>query len=376
MKIVIFASDAYNYRKPIADGLYRNLKELGQDVCIFYDGIHWLNKMNLFKLFLTDLYRFYKNFKAKRPLYIYRFWSILTFWFRNSKRIKDADCIIVVDNCPNVFYRRKVSNIEWLRKKFNKIVVNYDLHYLPNQGWFSRIMKDNPENFGLERFDWFLPASLVTEYALPKDLPCIYNNIGFDIKSNDLHPAQKEFVALLDFPRKGYENERDLAKSALKKTNTKYIELSGLYTRDEIRKIYRESSIYFISCRESFCLPVLETQLCGCKVFTPYAEWLPAHFIDKSVYVRGSGKLGRNFEVYQNDFDLLVSKIEKAKNEFDPEQVIKDFKEDYPKYYSIDKSELQNFLQLIDNGTIASDSHLKYKEYNKMISLEDYVELR
>ena len=58
MKIVIFASDAYNYRKPIADGLYRNLKELGQDVCIFYDGIHWLNKMNLFKLFLTDLYRF------------------------------------------------------------------------------------------------------------------------------------------------------------------------------------------------------------------------------------------------------------------------------------------------------------------------------
>ena len=376
MKVVILASDAYNYRKPLADGLYCNIKAMNQDVCVLYDGIHWLNNLNLIKVFFSDIFRLYKNFKSKRHLYLYRFFDLFTFWIRNANKIKEADCVVVVDNCPNVFYKKKMSRIEWLRKKYDKIVVNYDLHYLPNQGWFSKILKANPDNYGLERFDWYLTGSLVTEYALPKAIPQIYSYIGFDIKSGELYPEQKEFIALLDFPRKGYEKERELVKTVLEQTKTKYIELSGKYTRSEIREIYRKSSIYFISFRESFGLPVLETQLCGCKVFTPYAEWLPAHFIDKSVYEAGCGTLGKNFVVYQNDATLLTKKIQQTKLDFDARQVISNFRKDYPMYYEIDKLALQSFFQMIEKGLINSKSHLKYKDYNKMISLEDNVELR
>lgn len=375
MKIVIFANNAHNYVKPIADGLAKNLVEMGEDICLLYDGIHWLSRLSLIKVFFSDLYRLLQNIRLKKRKFIYRFFNLLFFEMKNKRKIKEADLLIVVNNCPTVFFRNQLTRIELLRKKYNKVIVNYDLHYLPNQGWFGKIKKDCSENFGLERFDWYLPASLVTEFALPSEIPQIYNNIGFDIKSNDLHPEQDEFVALIDFPRKGYELELSVVKEALNKTKTKFIELKGLYTRDEIRSIYRKCSIYFVACRESFGLPVLETQLCGCKVYTPYADWLPAHFIDKSIFAAGVGKLGRNFEVYGNDVNVLANKIEHDKSCINHDLVIKNFKEDYPKYYSIDRNELKIFLTNVESGKINADSHLHYQRYNGMISLEDDVVL-
>ena len=376
MKFVIFADRSYNYIKPIATGLNRELEESGHQTEIWYDGIYWLMKLNLLKVFVADIYRVFLNFRTgNKKKYIYRFWKLLTFYTRKKKRaLRECDCIIVVDNCPSVFYSSDIRRLEYLRTKYGKPIVNYDFHYLPNQAWYKKIAS-NPNNFGLERFDWYLPVGIVTEYAVPKDIPTIFNCIGMDITDTNLYPEQTEFQVLLDFKRSGYELYRDLVISVLKEENIPYIQLEGRYTTDEIRSIYRKCSAYFVAVRESFGLPIAEIQLCGGYVFTPYAEWCPAYFLNKSPYEKGSGTLGRNFIVYDNDKEKLRSLLKRLRHDYDSKKVIKNFINDYPDYYKINKDELHCFIKELANGQINANSHEEYIAYNKFISQEDDLNL-
>lgn len=377
MKFVIFADKAHNYIKPMAYGLSQILKNEGHEYIIYENGVNWLDKPSILKTFVLDIYRLYKNIIAKNNrLYIYR--SIGLINFLNKKRTREldkCDCIIIIQNCPRVFYKESLKRIDYLRERFNKPIVNYDLHYLPNQGWYGMIKKRNSDNYGLERFDWYLIASIVTEYALPIEIPKIYSNIGFNIKDNTLYPEQKEFIALLDFERPGYEIERSIQVTALKNTKTKYIELNGRYTTEEIRSIYRKSSIYFLAFRESFGLPILELQHCGSYIFTPYKEWAPAHFLNKNIYLSGYGDLGENFFVYENDLSKLEKLIVKIKKEYNAQKVIDNFKRDYPFYYQYNKQEFQDFTNKLSNKIINEKSHYQYQVYNDKINKEDEVSL-
>lgn len=376
MKFIIFADKSYNYIKPIADGLHKTLLNEGHESVIWYDGIYWLEKTRLFKVLLMDIYRALMNLRFwNRKKYIYRFFGLLTF---NSKKrrklLNECDCIIVVSNCPTVFYSKNLKRLEEIRLKYKKPVVNYDFHYLPNQGWYKRIIND-PNHYGLERFDWYLPVGLITEYAIPKQIPTIYTSIGMDINCENLHPGQNKFQALLDFERKGYEKYRKLVIEALTDLNIPYLELKGRYTSEEIRSIYRKSSVYFVSCRESFGLPIVELQLCGCYIFTPYNEWCPAHFLDKSPFEEGVGKLGGNFMVYDNNKEILKKQLLHIKSNFDPNQVIERFKEEYPFYNKINLDQLNIFMNKIKTGIIHSESHKEYIKYNKFISTKDEITL-
>lgn len=375
MKFIIFADKNYNYRKPMADGLYKHLISLGHDVEILYDGNYWLSKIPLWKVLITDIFKALMNIKSKKRLYFLRFWSMVNFNRNHKNKILDADCLIVVDNCPNVYYKNCLSRLEILRKEYKGPIVNYDLHYLPNQGWYVMIKEKDSDNFGLERFDWYLPASLVTEYAIPREIPQIYNCIGFDLHSDDLKPEQDEFLAVLDFEHAGYEKERSIQIKALELTNTKYICLKGRYTRDEIRALYRKCSIFFTSVRESFSLPVIEVQLCGGIIATPYAKWLPAHFLNKSIYEKGVGTLGRNFIVYENNLETLIQSIKKCKEEFNAINNINNFRNDYPSYYSINDKSLNDFCNSVNNGFISKQKHNEFSELNKYINLNDRVKL-
>ncbi|MDR2473645.1 MAG: hypothetical protein LBD53_08835 [Tannerella sp.] len=374
MKFVIFADKNHDFIKPIAEGLAKMLKNEQQQCVIYYGGRHWLLQQNIIKEFFADIAKFFANLKArKKNLYVYRFWQSVTFMNRKRKReLQQCDCIILVLHCPGSFYFN-LQRIEQLRRRFNKPVVNYDLHFMPNQGWYKKIKQQNVSNYGLERYDWYLPASLVSEYALPKEIPQIYSHVGFDVKSPSLYPEQKEFTALIDFERKGYEAERAIQIQALKETNTPYVELKGRYTADDIRSIYRRCGMYFPAFRESFGLPILELQLCGCTIFTPFREWVPAHFLNKSVNVKGNGDPGSNFFVYNNDIEKLKSMIINLKEHYNPQTVIDRFKTEYPFYYSYNKEEMKSFLQKLQNKEISPDSHLKYEQYNRFISTEDDV---
>lgn len=374
MKFIIFADKSYNYVKPISNGLNDTLLDLGHETQIYYDGIHWLEKQNLFKVLISDIGKFCKNIiKRKSKLYIYRFWNLLTFENKKFKKhINECDAIIIVYNCPIVFYKESLSRIEELREKYNKPILLYDFHFLPNQGWYKIILEKNANNFGLERFDAYLLISIVTEFAIPKEIPEIYHLIGMDIHSKDLYPEQTDFTVLLDFARKGKEKERFLVKQALSELGIKYVELSGRYTTEEIRKLYRHTDIYFPSTRESFGLPVVEIQLCGGIICVPHESWLPAHFLDKDIYSEGIGHLGQNFLCYNNSKEKLKELITNIKaHGVDHKKVINNFEREYSLYSYIDKDMLNKCLNKLETGEINEYTHLAYEKYNKYISLKD-----
>lgn len=376
MKFTIFSDKNYNYRKPMSDGLYKHLKDLGHDVQILYDGNFWLSKTPLWKVLCSDIYKIFQNIKSGKKLFFPRFFSMLSFKRKFLPSILNSDCLIIVDNCPNVYYKGCISRLEDLRKIYQGPIVNYDLHYLPNQGWYGMIKEKDPANFGLERFDWYLPASLVTEYSIPRSIPKIYNCVGFDIRSANLYPDQDEFLAVLDFPHKGWEKERAIQIAALEATNTKYINLTGKYTRDEIRAIYRKCNLFFTSVRESFSLPVIEVQLCGGLIVTPYNYWLPAHFLDKDIYAEGVGNLGSNFRVYDNDQKGLEEIIKKAKKCFNPAENLNNFIDEYPSYYSMNDDSIIDFCELIKSKRINKNTHNDFIKLNEFINTSDRVLIR
>lgn len=372
MKIVVFADKSYTFVKPKADGIVETLRDMGCDVDVWYDGNYWLNKVSVVKSFFLDIYRLYKNIMAQnRNLYLYRFWSLLTFYSKKRKKaLKECDVIIVVSNCPSIFMPNSFPRLDYLRKQYNKPIVIYDSHFLPNQGWWKYIsMKDG--HYGLERYDWYLVVGLVREFAIPVEIPKIYHEIGMDITSEELKPEQDEFIALVDFKRDNQAENYSMVISTLEELGIKYIALDGKYTKSQIRSIYRKCAIYFVNFRESFGLPIVELQLCGAKIFTPSIDWCPAHFLDKSLYVESSGKLGSNFVCYENDREILKEKILMVKEQFNPQKVLDSFKKEYPNYYRINREELCDFLSKVKSGEINSQTHKDFEQYNKYISLED-----
>ena len=372
MKFVIFADKSYNYVKPLATGLHKTLLNMGHESVIWYDGLYWLQKLNLVKVFFADIYRLFLNLKCgNRKKYIYRFFNLLFFYNKRRREILNkCDCIILVQNCPLAFM--PIKRLNYLREKYKKPIVNYDFHYLPNQGWWSRIKKIEGHR-GLEQFDWYLPVGLTTEFAIPREIPQIYNCIGMDVNFKNLYPEQGEFCVLLDFARPGHEVQRCREKQMLDEIGIKYIELNGRYTTDEIRAIYRKSSVYIVSCRESFGLPIVELQLCGAKVLVPHKEWVPAHYLEKSINEARVGDLGKNFIVYQNDEDFKKILL-KEKEEINYSINIENFRKEYPLYDHIDRTELQNFICRLKNGAITYNTHLLFSEYNQYMSLSDDYE--
>lgn len=65
MKVVIFGDKLYNYIRPIADGLKLAFTELGCQSVIWYNGIYWLNKLNMRKVFLADIWRTFQNIQVR-----------------------------------------------------------------------------------------------------------------------------------------------------------------------------------------------------------------------------------------------------------------------------------------------------------------------
>ncbi|HPI11891.1 MAG TPA: hypothetical protein PLK63_12685, partial [Catalimonadaceae bacterium] len=219
----------------------------------------------------------------------------------------------------------------------------------------------------LERFDWYLIGSATTELPMPKGFQPL-TVIGCDLNDGTLFPEQGgKFQALIDFERPNHMAERAIQILALEKTKTDYTVLHGRYPMSEIRKIYRQSSIYFLAHLEAFGLPIAEVQACGGKVYTPYSKWAWAHYHKPDLTVRGPGTLSENFVVYNNDLDELCSKIEADKKAFDPQQNLERFRREDGKFLDGDMDQLKAFVEQVKNGTIHSRLHKEHEKLNDLI---------
>jgi hypothetical protein len=378
MRIVILTNNAYSWHKTIADGLEKMLKSIGEEAIVLYDGHHIMNLSDFravtiifsnIKSACKNLIKYFFN-KIFQKRYSYQ---PLTIYYRSLNIITKSNLVIVIGNVPDGFLKKYLRGIEELRLQCKIPIVAYMHYNLATRGnWFKRIFEEYEcGGFGLERYDWYLSASVVSEFPMPKCFE-FFSLIGMDIRDQNLFPEKNnKFLAVLDFVRKGFEKEREIQISALQETNTPFIVLDKPMTRDEIRAIYRKASLFFLSFRESFGLPIVELQLCGSYICTPYKNWAPSHYINKSIYNRYEGDLSKNFIVYNNDKDVLKREIRRIRASYNPTEVIEEFKNKHPHLYKGDLNELRVFIEKVRSGNINSTSHEHYVDINKQIVTEN-----
>ena len=367
MKIAVMANAKNSFVRPLAEGFERMAAACDAVVEVHYDGLEILS----LPLGLRwGSARSIAGSALKSPGYRTRFSGIV-------ERLRDADVIVVVAHVPGSLSRHTLQNIEKLREMLPAIpIVNYDLIYLPTvekwsdamlRGDLSDISADEkqlitPPPFGMERYDWYLVASEMSEIPMPEG-PQPYSRIGIDIDDGTLHPDQgEELHVLVDFEqtRKDYLSFREIQIEALERSGTSYEVLDGRFTREEIREKYRKAGAFMLAHRESFGLPICELQACGSQIFTPRGEWAGAHWIKPDVSTPGHGLHSSNFVTYENTVDALVKELEVAKKDFNPGRRVETFKKSHPQLFHGDRDALRRFLERVESGEIHSRLHREH----------------
>lgn len=364
MKVAIMANEKDSFVRPLAEGLARMTAAVGAHAEIHTDGLEILS----LPLGLRDMSpRAIAGFALKSGGYRKRFNDLVD-------RLRDADVIVVVAHVPGSLSRHALQNVEKLREKLPDIpIVNYDLIFLPTvEKWGAAMLRSDlsdispeekqlidPPPFGLERYDWYLIVSPVSEIPMPPgEMP--YSHIGLDIDDGSLHPEQgDELSVLVDFEqtRKNYPSFRKVQIEALERAGVAYEVLSGRYSRAEIRAKYRKHGALMLSHRESFGLPICEVQACGGKIFTPRSEWAGAHWLKSDLSLPGFGEHSENFVVYENEVDALVEKLRDSKRSFSPARQRRIFEESHPQLLHGNRAALTDFLDGIKSGRIHSKLH-------------------
>lgn len=364
MRIAILGNNRNSFVKPISEGLKRMFSQCGVEAEVYYRGHFYLSNVPI----RSNSFKSLAGSTLKR---IVHYVSFLLF----VRELSKFDVVVVAGNVPSLFLRNAFTNIELLRKLLPKTpIVYYGQNFLPTiHKWGAAMLKGEDTLlpfeepwldggiYGLERYDWYLVASVVSEIPLP-DKELLYSLIGVNIDDGTLYPEDKEeFIALLDFERPAYNpQEREIQIQALEETGTRYMILEGRYSIEEIRDVYRKCSIHFPAFRESFGLPICELQACGSYVFIPYAEWAGAHWIKSDLRIAGPGTLSPNFIVYDNDKDKLVREINRIKSNYDPRRVHDTFLSYHPQLFHGDTKELRRFVEMVKDREIHADSHQQY----------------
>ncbi|MDO6439502.1 hypothetical protein Q4534_18905 [Cyclobacterium sp. 1_MG-2023] len=266
-------------------------------------------------------------------------------------KLKKFDAVVIVECSPKCYLNDTFDFVKLKQELKDIPMIYHGVYYLGNAPTMVSYL-DAGGHHQEDIFDWHLAVSEVTEIRSKPKAP--WNQIGLNLKSTGLVPVpKKEHLALIDFYRPGYEEARNEQKKALEAVGIPYIELSGSYTIDEIREVYKKATFYFLQFPESFGLPIAECLSCGAYVFTPDTSWGMAWRQDEEVEVHGPGKLADCFVVYDGQEDLQ-KKLLQYKAEYDlektPEEVFQIFTENYPDYYYGNKRELDQFIDKLKSG--------------------------
>jgi hypothetical protein len=352
MKLAILANAKNSFPRVMAEGLGRMLDRIGVKSSVFYNGLNAIED----RRYLIERGTAFSQLRHAGAT-----WRVKKL----ARKWKQYDAIIIVGHNPVAFMRGFWNDHQLRGLLPDTPIVLYDLVYLGTRREWARWLREGNAavgipiggNFGLERYDWYLSTSVVSEQALPQDKQRL-SVIGVDLDDGSLSAGQQnDFVALLDFQRGDHMNERRTQIQALTEANIKWIELTGAYSISQIRAIYRKCSAYFIAHRESFGLPICELQACGSVVFSPYADWCPSHWMKDDITVAGPGRLSDNFRIYENDPKLLVAQLREICNGYDPNHVRSVFLRHQPQFFHGDLGQLQQFVDLLYAGKIHSDLH-------------------
>ena len=370
MRIAILSDDSASYTKPMAISLGKMLNKINIKNEIFYNGTSALNfkiKKNLSDR-TKEIAKKIINLFIKDRYIIPSFKELLIL----KKKLIKFDAAIFCAHMPETLAKKFYNGLDYLKKNIKIPIINYDLCFWATRGrgWIKKLKKENKYGgfYGFNRFDYFLSVSNISEIPMKK-IRWPMSVIGGDFRNQNLLPRQKIFKALVDFKRNNCTIERDIQIKVLKKLNIPYTILSKRYKHSEICKIYSEHSIYFLAHRESFGLPIVELQNCGCYIFTPYKRWAPSHYINKNIYSRGEGNLNSNFIIYNNDPLLLEKKIKEIRSNYSAKKVVKEFIKKNNNFYKGNLNNLRKFIKKLKTNKINYTSHQNYKNLEEHIVL-------
>ncbi|MFZ5940856.1 MAG: glycosyltransferase [Bacteroidota bacterium] len=288
----------------------------------------------------------------------------LTFFYKAYHYIGDRrmfslmrkkDAVILCGCTPYAFYSDSY-HVERFRKIIKKPVLYYAVQYLENAPTIVERLKAG-KHAGLERYDWHLTVSPVTEVRHTPAPP--WSRLGLYLKSTGLEPvAKEEFFAVVDFSHPGYEAYREEQISALKELGIPYISLEKRYTLAEIRELYKKAAVYFMQSTEAYGMPIAECLACGSYIFTPDTSWPMSWRLDEHPEVHGPGTLPGCFVVYNDPADLRKKLLELRDNydtEKTPREVFDIFHSYYPSFYEGDRESLEELMGKIREGKLVRE---------------------
>jgi hypothetical protein len=339
-KIAILTRPDFRSPRILAESLKLQIEKTGATVTIFFS----LDVLTRLKSYNDSSKKVSWHFWLRK-----KFFHFLSDW-RLLNKLKSFDAIIVSECSPNGFWRDHYQ-VEKLRSVLNLPVLYYEVYYLGNAPTqLEKLIKAGDATF--ERYNWHLAVSNVTEVKVKEKEA--WSCIGLDLTSSGLYPtSKKEFIALVDFQRKGYEHFNEEQLLVLNELGIKTVQLTGNYTLDEIRNLYKAATFFFIQFPEAFGLPIAECLACGVQIFTPDSAWPMSWRLDENPEIHKGGVLPDVFTVYNNKKDLKSKLIHICSNydlKSTPLKVFETFIKFYPHYYYGNEKQVMRVLNRIKDN--------------------------
>lgn len=255
------------------------------------------------------------------------------YWFK--KKLAKTDLIIVSECFANLFWRNYLY-IEVLRKISKAKIVSYSDGPL-NSAPLHKTRWLNGNDFNESRFDYnlFLTDKIEQKFELNTN----QYKIGVNLCISDvflLKNISDSFKVLLDFDQPGFDDERKFQQTYLQSQNIPFTRLKGIYSNKNLREIYQNHNILFLSFPETFGLSIGEALSLGCKVAIPNRNWVMSwDLFDELPYF---------FIQYDSESIFQVLEEEKKTTLKDRLKVIKDFKVLYPEFIFGHTDNLKLFL--------------------------------
>lgn len=356
LKAAILTNRAESFYRPLAEGLDRMFREIGLESVLLYDGLESLRRRH----------RAHggngSNWKG-RLFQIAHKGAAWMAYQQLLRTLRNVDFVVIVDHMPLAYVDSRFDDRR-LRDDLPKLpIILYDLVYLGSRAnevkWLLECQASHSvpkgKHWGPNRYDHHLCITEISETPVIPGAES-FSRIGINLVDPLLRIEPRELCALIDFERPNHLAERAVQVQACLEAGIPFKVLHGRYSIEEIRKIYRSCSLYFLAHCESFGLPICEVQACGALILTPYAKWCHAHYLETPQQGH-VGRLPHNFIVYNNDKDQLVAELERLKTEYKAESAQLRFKREQPHFHRGDTEELARFVALVKEGRVHSRSH-------------------
>lgn len=342
IKFAILTRPDYRSPRILAESLKSQIEKAGHVADVFFD---------------IDVLTRLKNYSESNKSIKYHFWlrkkikNLIKDSFLHYK-LRNYDAIIISECTPNGFWR-DLYHVEKFRAIIKKPIIYHEVYYLGNAPTqIDKLKKEGDAT--IERYDYHLAVTDVTEIRSVSNDKWTY--IGLDMSDwNFSYKHKDEFVVLVDFIQDGYEKYQEEQIKVLEDLKIKYIVLKERYTIDEIRKIYKRSSVFFLQFPEAFGMPIAECLASGVQIFTPNSGWPMSWRLDENPEVHGPGKLPECFTVYDDGADLK-KKLLSFKQQYDlkesPQQIFDNFLYHYPHLYYGNQEGISQLLNWVKNYTI------------------------